>query len=283
MQTIFSTEKLASHKNYAFQNLDKADFLFAHATKVLAERFKDINRVYKRAVILGDLYVDQLAEALKETGKFEVIEIHSIINETLGFEAQSQECLISFMDLHHMNDLPGVLIQARRALKPDGIFMGAMIGGETLYEAKQAFQEVELEKHQGASMHFHPYADKQQMGGLMQRAGFALPVIDSDVLDVGYKTLAHLLEELDYMGEGFALTEERPVYQDSFLSDVEAAYRKKFADPFDAGRIQSSFELVYLLGWSPHDNQQKPLKPGSAKHSLADTLDAQEVIINAED
>ena len=161
--------------------------------------------------------------------------------------------------------------------------MGAMIGGETLYEAKQTFQEVELEKHQGASMHFHPYADKQQMGGLMQRAGFALPVIDSDVLDVSYKTLAQLLEELEYMGEGFALTEEKPVYENSFLSDVELAYRKKFADAFDASRIQASFELIYLLGWSPHENQQKPLKPGSAQKSLAETLNAEEVIINAQD
>ena len=283
MQTIFSIEKLDAHKNYALENLDKADFLFSHATKVLAERFKDINRRYERAVILGELYTGKLKEALMETGKFDAIDIVSVDNETLGFAAQSQECLISFMDLHHMNDLPGVLIQARRALKPDGIFMGAMIGGETLYEAKQTFQEIELEKHQGASMHFHPYADKQQMGGLMQRAGFALPVIDSDVLDVSYKTLAQLLEELEYMGEGFALTEEKPVYENSFLSDVELAYRKKFADAFDASRIQASFELIYLLGWSPHENQQKPLKPGSAQKSLAKTLNAEEVIINAQD
>jgi SAM-dependent methyltransferase len=191
--------------------------------------------------------------------------------EQLPFADKSFDLIISALSLHWVNDLPGALIQIRRALVPDGLFMGAMFGGETLTELRQALAEAEIECEGGLSPRVSPFADLRDMGGLLQRAGFALPVVDSDRVTVTYGNPLKLMAELRGMGETNALIERRRTpMRRTTLMRAAAIYSEKFGLP--DGRIPATFEITMLAGWSPHESQQKPLRPGSAKAKLADVL-----------
>jgi NADH dehydrogenase [ubiquinone] 1 alpha subcomplex assembly factor 5 len=195
--------------------------------------------------------------------------------DLLPFKAASLDLVVSSLALHRVNDLPGALIQIRRALKPDGLFLGAVLGGRSLRELRYALIEAEAESQGGASPRVAPFADVRDYGALLQRAGFALPVTDADLLTLVYSTPRDLMREIRVLGGGNVLTARRkePLLRTT-LESAEAIYRTRHATP--DGRVMASFEIVYLAGWAPHASQQQPLRPGSATTRLADALHSTE-------
>jgi SAM-dependent methyltransferase len=196
--------------------------------------------------------------------------------EALPFADGALDLVVSALALQHVNDLPGALLQVRRALKPDGLFLAALLGGETLTELRQSFAAAESEIEGGASPRVAPFADLRDLGGLLQRAGFALPVTDVDRLTVRYESVFDLLHDLRRMGAANSLVaRRRKPLRRATLQRMAKIYALQFADA--DGRIRATFDIVWLSGWAPHPDQQQPLKPGSAKARLADALGAHEI------
>jgi len=196
--------------------------------------------------------------------------------EALPFRDASLDLVVSGLALHFANDLPGVLAQIRRALKPDGLLLAALLGGDTLTELRQAFAEAESEIEGGVSPHVAPFAELRQVGALLQRAGFALPVTDVERVTVRYNSAFDLMQDLRRMGATNPLVARRrvPLRRATFMRMADI-YARRFADA--DGRIRATFEILWLSGWAPHPDQQQPLKPGSAKARLADALGAREI------
>ncbi|MBV9970311.1 MAG: methyltransferase domain-containing protein [Xanthobacteraceae bacterium] len=196
--------------------------------------------------------------------------------ETLPFAAASLDLVVSALALQTVDDLPGVLIQVRRALKPDGLFLAALLGGDTLCELRESFAVAESEIAGGVSPRVAPFADLRDMGALLQRAGFALPVTDVDHVVVRYASPLALMADLRRMGATNPLIERRrvPLRRD-LLARLVAVYAERFSDP--DGKVRASFDIVWLSGWAPHESQQQPLRPGAAKARLADALGTREI------
>ena len=196
--------------------------------------------------------------------------------EMLPFGDATIDLVVSALALQFANDLPGVLVQIRRALKPDGLFLAALLGGETLTELRQSFAEAESDVEGGVSPRVAPFADLRDLGALLQRAGFALPVTDADRVTVRYDTAFALMHDLRRMGATNVLLARRrtPLRRATLLRMAEI-YSSRFADA--DGRVRATFEIVWLSGWAPHPDQQQPLRPGSAKTRLADALGAREI------
>ncbi len=196
--------------------------------------------------------------------------------EALPFAADTLDLAVSGLSLQAVNDLPGVLAQIRRALKPDGLFLAALLGGDTLIELRHSFATAESELDGGVSPRVAPFPDLRDMGALLQRAGFALPVTDVDRLTVRYATPFALLRDLRRMGAANPLVERRrvPLRRATLMRAMEV-YATRFADP--DGKVRATFEIIWLSGWSPHESQQRPLRPGSAKARLADALGTTEI------
>ncbi|CCD99159.1 methyltransferase domain-containing protein [Bradyrhizobium sp. STM 3809] len=188
-------------------------------------------------------------------------------DERLPLVPQSLDLALSALAFQFVNDLPGLLVQIRRALRPDGLLLAAMIGGDTLTELRQSFAAAEAECEGGVSPRVAPFADLRDVGGLLQRAGFALPVTDVDRVVVRYASPFGLMQDLRRMGAANSLVERRrtPLRRATLLRMAEI-YSDRFADP--DGRIRATFDIIWISGWAPHDSQQKPLKPGSATASL---------------
>jgi SAM-dependent methyltransferase len=261
------------------------DFLLARVAADFSERLEIVNRQFPRAASLG-AYNGLLARHLRRLSNVgEVIDVEASLRclascsalkvaayeEALPFGPQSLDLVISALSLHLVNDLPGVLAQINQALKPDGLLMAALLGGETLKELREAWLIAETEILGGASPRVAPFADVRDLGGLLQRARFALPVADSDVVQVTYESPLALMREIKAMGASNALVERRrtPVTRGLLFRAAEI-YQEKFALP--DGRIPATFEIITLTGWVPHESQQKPLAPGSARVSLKDVL-----------
>ena len=191
--------------------------------------------------------------------------------EALPLVPDRFDLAVSLMALHSVNDLPGALIQIRRALKPDGLFLGCLLGGATLHELRDAFTQAEAELEGGVSPRVAPFADVSDLGGLLQRAGFALPVADLEPVAVRYADPFGLFRDLRAMGMTNALRDRRrrPLRRATLLRAAQV-YAERFADA--DGRVRATFEIAWLSGWAPHASQQKPLKPGSAQVRLADAL-----------
>jgi SAM-dependent methyltransferase len=196
--------------------------------------------------------------------------------EALPLAAGSLDLVVSGLALQTVNDLPGALVQIRRALRPDGLFLAALLGGDTLNELRQSFAAAESELEGGASPRVAPFADLRDMGALLQRAGFALPVTDTDRVTVRYATPIALMLDLRRMGATNPLVERRrvPLRRAALMRAIDI-YAARFAD--SDGRVRASFDIVWLSGWAPHESQQQPLQPGSAKMRLADALGTQEI------
>jgi SAM-dependent methyltransferase len=226
-----------------------------------------------RDVLSGDRRIGMLisARALPD-GEFAV----AVDEEALPFRDASLDLAVSALSLQFVNDLPGTLIQIRRALKPDGLFLAALLGGDTLTELRQSFAEAESEVEGGVSPHVAPFADVRDLGALLQRAGFALPVTDVERLTVRYSSPFILMSELRRMGATNVLTERRrkPLRR-ATLTRMAEIYAQRFAD-WD-GKVRATFDLIWLSGWAPHESQQKPLRPGSATTRLADALGTREI------
>src|SRR5262249_26751587 len=197
--------------------------------------------------------------------------------EALPFADGTLDLVVSGLSLQAVNDLPGTLTQVRRALKPDGLFLAALLGGDTLTELRQSFAAAESDLDGGVSPRVAPFVDVRETGALLQRAGFALPVTDVDRITVRYGTPLGLLLDLRRMGAANPLVERRrvPLRRATLMRAMEI-YAERFADP-DDGRVRASFDIIWLSGWSPHESQQQPLRPGSAKQRLADALGTTEI------
>lgn len=191
--------------------------------------------------------------------------------EALPFADARFDLAVSALSLHTVNDLPGALIQIRRILKPDGLFLGCLLGGASLKELRSALGAAETELYGGISPRVAPFADVRDMGGLLQRAGLALPVADSESLTVRYRDIFALMADLRAMGATNALVARvrKPSSRKLFLRAAEI-YAERFSDP--DGRVRATFELIFVSGWAPHESQQKPLRPGSATMRLEDAL-----------
>jgi SAM-dependent methyltransferase len=257
-------------------------FLIDRVAQDLAERLSVVRRRFELTLDLGTptdavrralkdhvgtlIAVDALAEHLRQAGSAVAADA-----EALPFRDASVDLIVSGLALQWANDLPGALLQIRRALKPDGLFLAAIIGGESLTELRQAFAAAEAEIEAGISPRVAPFAELRELGALLQRAGFALPVVDVDRLTVRYSTPFALLQDLRRMGAGNALVERRrTLLRRRTLMRMADIYAERFADA--DGRVRATFDVVWLSGWAPHPNQQQPLKPGSAQMRLAEAL-----------
>jgi SAM-dependent methyltransferase len=262
-----------------------ADFLLARAAEELADRLQLVKRDFLDAADVGTPGPHgYLALAARAGGRSTLrlaptAESAALIAapgavadlESPGLAPQSLDLVVSLQALHLVNDLPGALIQLRQALRPDGLLIAALAGGDTLTELRQALTIAESETTGGVSPRVAPFADVRAMGGLLQRAGLALPVVDADRVTVRYDNIFALMRDLRAFGAGNPLEARLRILtrRDVFLR-AEEVYRERFADP--DGRLRATFDTLWISGWAPHDSQQKPLKPGSAKIRLADAL-----------
>ncbi|GAM99258.1 SAM-dependent methyltransferase [alpha proteobacterium U9-1i] len=275
---------MRARKRRAADGFRENAFLHKRAAADLADRLEAIPRPFARTLLLGEggLFTDELAARPALAGRIgETVcadaafgDVHLSL-EHLPFAAGAFDLIVAPLALHWVNDLPGALIQLRHALKPDGLLLASMFGGETLTELRLTLIEAESEISGGAGPRVAPFADLQDTAGLLQRAGFALPAADRDVVTVRYAEPMRLLADLRAMGETSALAERNPrALSRRILTRAFEIYRARFADP--DGRVRATFEILTLTGWAPHESQQKPLKPGSAKMRLADALGAKE-------
>lgn len=284
MQPIFDAKLVIERRRRAFlRAVPGADFLLARAAVDLAERLDAVERRFQRAAAL--FCVTPVAEAvLKASGKAnEIVRVEAdaaflggeggVVSdpETIALEPQSIDLAVSLLALQEANDIPGQLIQIRRALKPDGLFLGVMAGAGTLAELRESLLAAETEIRGGASPRVIPFTDVRDGGALLQRAGFALPVADVETVTVRYDSMFGLLSDLRAMGVGNSLIDRsrQPGTRKLFQRAAEI-YAERFSDA--DGRIRANFCFVWLSGWAPDESQQKPLKPGSAQVSLAKIL-----------
>jgi SAM-dependent methyltransferase len=248
-----------------------ATFLLDRVAEDMAERLHAVLREFKNAADVGTPS-DQVRNVLLErVDQLARIDLPDLESEPLPLQPESLDLILSALAFQFINDLPGVLAQIRRALRPDGLFLAAMIGGDTLTELRQSFASAEAECEGGVSPRVAPFAGLRDIGALLQRAGFALPVTDVDRIVVRYDDAFALMQDLRRMGSTNILVERRrtPTRRATMLRMAQI-YRERFADA--DGRIRATFDVIWLSGWAPHESQQKPLKPGSAQASLAEAV-----------
>jgi len=284
LQPLFDTDLLLARRLRALRShVDGADFLMARVADDLAERLATVERKFERAVA-AFCTTDNAEKVLINSGKVgNVIRVErdaallgagkGIVApaEVLPIEPERVDLAVSLLAFQEINDLPGLLFQFRRALRPDGLLLAAMAGGDTLQELRECLLVAETELTGGAAPRVAPFTDVRDAGALLQRAGFALPVADVETVTVRYPHLFALMADLRAMGATNALVDRsrRPVSRRFFTRAAEI-YAERFAD-LD-GRIRATFAIVWLSGWAPDASQPKPLKPGSAQVSLTQVL-----------
>lgn len=280
---IFDSRRRAAKLARGEQAFGDADFLHARAAENAVNSLEVILRNFADAVDLSARpgpFARLLADSAA-AGRVGAVRVagdeaaRAAPGATpLALPDQSQDLIVSLMSLHWANDLPGALAQIRRALRPDGLFLGTLLGAGTLKELRAALTQAELEVRGGAQARVSPFADGYDGAALLQRAGFALPVSDVDRLTVRYPDLYALVRDLRAMGETNALSGAiRPMTR-GMLARTAEIYAERFGEA--DGRIPATFEIIHLAGWAPHESQQKPLPRGSAKMRLADALGVRE-------
>ncbi len=265
------------------------DFLIKEVADRLYDKFLDIKRDFHHILDLG-CHGGELGHLLKNNLKDKIL-----INQDLSYEflkhidgvclqadeellpyrAKSLDLILSNLSLHFVNDLPGCLAQIMQCLKPDGLFMAAVFGGETLTELRTSLMQAEVNIRGGTSPRISPFMDGRDAGALLQRAGFALPVVDTDRITVTYENAFKLMQDLKGMGEANILTKRmRGLTTPRVMMECAKIYQEKFTD--HRGRITVTFDVIYMMGWSPHESQQQPLKPGQGKVNLNDMFGEKE-------
>jgi SAM-dependent methyltransferase len=286
---LFDRRAVRRFRARAARHWGSADFLVREVAERLADRLDDVRRKFPLALDLG-CRDGVLARTLQGRGGIEtLVAMDSAWDfawrapaprlvgeaEALPFKPQSFDLVVSVLDLHHANDLPGALLQLRQILKPDGLLLAALFAGETLAGLRRAWIEAELEEEGGAGIRVAPFADVRDLGALLQRAGLALPVVDSDTVEATYDHPLKLMRDLRAMGESNAAAERRRTFtRRRTLARAIALHAAASARP--DGRVAARFEIVTLTAWAPHESQQKPLRPGSATARLADALNTVE-------
>jgi len=284
MEILFDEQLVAARRERALQRGTNAAFLLDIAARELAERLAVVERMFEDAVELhgGNGAAARYALETGKVGAMRRAETSAAFADAatpllvagLGdvpLEPASTNLVLSPLALHLVNDLPGTLIQIRRALKPDGLLLAAIPGAGTLSELRDVLLSAEAEMTGGASPRVIPFVDVRDAGALLQRAGFALPVVDTETYTVRYDSLFSLLQDVRAMGMANPLTgRSRVPLTRSFFVRAAELYAERYSDP--DGRVRATFSIIYASGWAPHESQQKPLKPGSAKMRLADVL-----------
>ncbi len=284
---IFDRNRIRFQRNKSVHKLPEHGFLVDWSMEQINDRLLDVKKTFPTALQIGLRSDIQLPESKKVEHLYKTDMAEKLFNspqykgyiqsdeELMPFAKNSFDLIFSPLNLHTTNDLPGTLSQIKDCLKPDGMFIATMLGGETLYELRKVMSAVEEEVLGGLSPRVAPFADLQQMGSLMQRANFTLPVIDSEKVVVTYDHPIKLMYDLRYMGENNSLFERHKKFSGKkFIQRVCEKYFEEFSN--EDNEIQATFEVIFLIGWKDHESQQKPLKPGSAKIRLADALKTKE-------
>lgn len=288
---LFDRSLHRRNRDRAALHYDDYAFLKERESSHLIERLEDVSRQFERALDLGahDGRLAKMLAAHPQVGAVDAADVSAPFRKKIGergltaldldeeeieVELGAYDLVTSVLSLHWVNDLPGSLIQIRQALKPDGLFLGCLFGGGTLTELRTSFLEAETELAGGAGARISPLPALQDMAGLMQRAGFALPVVDLETVTVRYGDPFKLLSDIKGMGEqaAFAANDKLPRRPLSrrVLARMADIYAERFADA--DGRLRATFNVIWLSGWAPDRSQPKPLRPGSAKHSMADAV-----------
>lgn len=294
----FDRRHLRARRDRAAPRWRDHNFLVREAAERLLDRLDDVTRGFPAALDLG-CHGGEVAALVKGRGGVETLveadlstamvrlaresapsaglSIRWLVadEEQLPFADDSFDLVLSCLSLHWVNDLPGTLAWINRILKPDGLFLASLFGGGTLGELRAAWVEAETATEGGASPIISPFIDIRDAGSLLQRAGFALPVVDNDTITVRYAAALDLMRELRGMGEGNALRKRRKHFtRRNTLARAASAYREMFAD--SEGRMPATFQIITMTAWAPHESQPKPLPPGSAQARLAEALDGEE-------
>ncbi len=248
--SLFDAKRVAQNRKRALPKFAEHDFLHRRVWQDLMDRKDIIQREFQNVCVQGGLFPTEADH--QNTG------------------AAPLDLLLSFLELHLVDDLPGALAKYRAQLKPDGVFLGALFGGQSLYELRRAFLAAEAELYNCATARIIPFVDVRTMGTLVQAAGFALPVIDVDTVVVRYTCLLDLLHDLRFMGEGNPMFGPIRPLSKELLARTEAQYKREFSD--ENGRLVARFDIVHICGWAPDDSQPKALRPGSAQMFLGDAL-----------
>lgn len=287
---VFDRSLLRLRRDRAAPGIGDYDFLLRDVARRLVERMELVKRDFPRVLDLGSHHgvLSALLAARKGTEAVFAADLSprfaaaapvpavAADEECLPFAAESFDAIVSNLSLHWVNDLPGALLQVSRALRPDGLFMAAVLGGESLRELRDSLMAAELAVTGGVSPRVSPFIDLRDMGALMQRAGFALPVVDSDLITVDYGHPLRLMRDLRGMGASNAVQSRlRLPTRRQVILEAARTYQEKYSD--DNGRVPATFQVIYAIGWRPHESQQKPLKPGAAAVRLADILKAEEI------
>lgn len=260
---LFDRRAVAQKRARALKHAEPALFLHEIAAAEVSERLSEINRSFKKVAIIGSFSAPWL-QAFPNA---------RMVNDddVLDIEEKTFDLIIHGLSLHSANDPVGQLVQCRRALKPDGLFIGVMLGGQTLSELRASLSEAETRVTGGLSPRVAPMAELRDLGGLIQRAGLALPVADSQKVPASYRDIYGLIRDLRAMGETNSLSGRRKTFTSKAVMALAAEI---YADNFrcEDGRVKATFELIFLTGWAPSETQPKPLRPGSAQSRLADAL-----------
>jgi SAM-dependent methyltransferase len=286
---LFDRKLLRTRRARFAHEVEARGFLLDHVAREIAERIELMLRPFPLALDLGAYHgvLGKKVAELPSVGAMLYAESAFAFaamcprpalvcdEDALPIKAASLSLAVSGLALHRVNDLPGALIQIRRALRPDGLFMAALLGAGALIELRQALLAAEAEAESGASPRISPFGDVREYGALLQRAGFALPVTDSETLMLRYANPRKVMRAVRALGGGnVLLARSRKPLARHTLERAEQLYRERYGMP--DGSVKASFEIVYLSGWAPDPSQQKPLKPGSAAQRLADALDTTE-------
>lgn len=271
---IFNKKNLRAHRRRAASyRTEGHDFLLRWAEQHIIDRLDDIKRSFENVLLLVPADTPNLKDTLEKRGSLVdmVIDAAHEDNEKLRPQKQSYDLIISLFELQHLNDPVGWLIQMRRHLVKDGALITGFVGGETLFQLRRSLLESELELTGGASPRVFPFMDRQQLASLLQRAGFALPVVDAETVTVSYRDIFHLMGDLRAMGETNSLSSAcKTLSRPHLFFDAGERYKKSYATP--DGRIDATFEMEFAIGWAPAESQPQPLRRGSGQVSLADVL-----------
>lgn len=282
---IFDRDLGLRRRQRAAASAREVDFLLSRVAEDFVERLSVTRRTFPIAAAIGAYHGVVAARLMGLSGITTIVTTEAARDlllqapglrvqadeEALPFRNESLDLVVSALSLQFANDLPGALIQIRRALKPDGLFLGALLGGETLTELRQSLLAAEEELEGGASPRVAPFADVRDLGSLLQRAQFALPVADAEIVRVTYAHPLALMRELRAMGaSNTLLARRRTPLRRATLARAFEIYAQRFGLP--SGRVPATFEIMTMTGWAPHESQQKPLAPGSAKVSLTQVL-----------
>ena len=287
--TVFDRQILKLRRDRAATKAQDYNFLFAETAERLADRLDDTTRKFPLAVDLG-CHSGELGRIIGKRGGIETFYQSDISaryaqrahasngkatlvadEEFLPFAEGSLDLILSNLSLHWVNDLPGMVLQARRALKPDGLLLACMLGGDTLRDLREALMTAEAEEEGGVSPRVSPFVDVKDAGALLQRSGFALPVVDADDITIDYPDALKLMRDLSGMGESNLIAKRSKKFtKRSTLARAAAIYHERHARA--DGRIHAKFQVIYLTAWAPDESQPKPLRRGSGQVSLVDFL-----------